>query len=86
MTLSIILLTLAQPPIRDSTAGKISNDEGFLNGHAGVVYSPWENGNIYVSYSTSSNPTGEQIDAFTNCAYGGLYQNSATGAFPKPDC
>lgn len=67
------------------TNGKVVNDEGFLNGHAGVVYSPWENGNVYISYSTSSNPTGEQIDAFTNCAYGGLCQNGTTGAFPEPE-
>lgn len=67
------------------TAGKVSNDEGFLNGHAGAVYSPWQNGNVYVSYSTSSNPTGEQLDAFTNCDYGGLCQDGTTGAFPKPE-
>lgn len=66
------------------TAGKLSNDDGFVNGHAGVVYSPWKNGNVYVSYSTSTNPTGEQIDAFTNCAYGGLCSNSA-GGFPEPE-
>jgi catecholate siderophore receptor len=68
-----------------STAGEIKDDEGFLNGHAGVVFSPWENGNIYASYSTSSNPTGEQIDSFTNCAYGGLCRNVATGEVPKPE-
>lgn len=68
-----------------STAGEISNKEDFINGHAGVVFSPWQNGNLYASYSTSSNPTGEQLDAFTNCAYGGLCQDSTTGAFPKPE-
>lgn len=68
-----------------ATDGAISNDDGFLNGHFGVVFSPWQNGNIYTSYSTSSNPTGEQLDAFTNCAYGGICQDATTGAFPKPE-
>ncbi len=67
------------------TAGKIENDEQFINGHFGVVYSPWEDGNVYASYSTSSNPTGEQLDAFTNCAYGGVCQDGTTGSFAKPE-
>lgn len=67
------------------TNGIVSNKDGFLNGHAGIVYSPWENGNVYMSYSTSTNPTGEQIDAFTNCAYGGACKDDITGAMPKPE-
>lgn len=50
------------------------NNDGFLNGHVGVTYSPWDNGNVYVTYSTSSNPSGEQLDA-TSCDYGGLCGN-----------
>ncbi|MGB5949671.1 MAG: TonB-dependent siderophore receptor [Parvibaculum sp.] len=35
------------------------NDSGFLNYQAGVVYKPVANGSIYISYATSSNPSGE---------------------------
>ncbi|WP_078119196.1 TonB-dependent receptor [Thiosocius teredinicola] len=66
------------------TDGEVTNDESFLNGHFGVTYSPWANGNVYLAYSTSSNPTGEQFDAFTNCAYGGLCED-ANGEFPSPE-
>ena len=51
-------------------------NDGFLNGHLGVVYSPWENGNIYASWSTSSNINGGEADAGTNCGYGGLCSDS----------
>lgn len=47
-------------------------NDGFINGHAGVTYSPWVNGNVYASFSTSSNASGEQLDAGANCDYGGL--------------
>lgn len=50
----------------------VNSKQGFLNGHAGVTYSPWNNGNVYLSYSTSTNPSGEQLDAGSNCAYGGI--------------
>ena len=49
-----------------------SYDDSFVNGHVGVTYSPWTNGNVYGTYSTSSNPSGEQLDAGANCDYGGL--------------
>lgn len=58
--------------------------ESFVNGHAGVVYSPWDNGNVYLSYSTSSDPSGSQLDAGTNCAYGGICADAA-GNIPKPE-
>ena len=47
-------------------------DDGLLNGHLGLVFSPWENGNVYASWSTSSNINGGEADAGTNCGYGGL--------------
>jgi catecholate siderophore receptor len=47
-------------------------DDSFINGHFGVVFSPWENGNIYASWSTSSNINGGEADAATSCGYGGL--------------
>jgi catecholate siderophore receptor len=57
------------------------NSDGFLNGHVGLTYSPWDNGNVYVSYSTSSNASGEQLDS-TSCDYGGL---CGTGDGLKPE-
>jgi catecholate siderophore receptor len=47
-------------------------DDGFFNGHVGLVFSPWENGNIYASWSTSSNINGGEVDAAGSCGYGGL--------------
>lgn len=52
-------------------------NDGFWNGHLGVVYSPWEHGNVYVSWSTSSNINGGEADAGTNCGYGGLCVDDA---------
>ena len=49
-----------------------SYDDSFINGHFGVVFSPWENGNVYASWSTSSNINGGEADAGTSCGYGGL--------------
>lgn len=67
-----------------STDGKLRNQDTFLNMHFGVVFSPWENGNVYATYATSSNPSGEQLDAFTNCAYGGICQDGENGV-PSPE-
>lgn len=46
--------------------------DDFLNGHFGLVYSPWDKGNVYASWSTSSNINGGEADAASNCGYGGL--------------
>ncbi|MFT6986621.1 MAG: catecholate siderophore receptor [Psychromonas sp.] len=46
--------------------------DGFFNGHVGVVYSPWENGNIYANWSTSANINGGEADSAGNCGYGGI--------------
>ena len=46
--------------------------DGFFNGHLGAVFSPWEHGNVYATWSTSSNVNGGEIDAGTSCGYGGL--------------
>ncbi len=50
--------------------------DGFWNGHLGVVFSPWENGNLYASWSTSSNINGGEADAAASCGYGGLCVDS----------
>ncbi|MFC3053144.1 TonB-dependent receptor [Kordiimonas pumila] len=52
----------------DST---FNSDMGFWNWHAGVTYKPRDNGNIYVSFGSSSNPPGEQVDG-GGAAYGGI--------------
>lgn len=46
------------------------SDSQFFSYHAGLVYKPTEASAIYVSYSTSSNPACEQLDA-TALDYGG---------------
>ncbi len=38
-----------------------SRKDGFVNWQAGLVYKPAANGSIYLSYSTSSNPVGENL-------------------------
>ena len=39
-----------------------------------ALYKPRPNGSIYAAISTSSNPPGEQLDAGTSAAYGGLVE------------
>ncbi|WP_298023188.1 TonB-dependent siderophore receptor [uncultured Parasphingopyxis sp.] len=52
-------------------ASQIGNGAEFVNYQAALVYKPVEPLTIYGSFSTSSNPSGEQLDA-TNDVYGGL--------------
>lgn len=54
----------------------------FVNGHAGIVYKPVENGSIYASISTSSNLPGEMFDA-GGVDYGGI--TPASAALKKPE-
>jgi len=61
-----------------------SYSDGFWNGHAGVVFSPWENGNMYASWSTSSNINGGEADAGGSCGYGGLCSD-ADGNYQSAD-
>lgn len=42
----------------ESATATLKNDSNFLNYQAGLVYKPAENGSIYISYATSSNPAG----------------------------
>jgi catecholate siderophore receptor len=57
------------------------NHVSFWNGQAGLTYKPRDNGAIYVSYGSSSNPSGEQLDA-SAADYGGL---AATNANLQPE-
>ena len=59
----------------DVTDGSVSNRSKFWNYQAGLVYKPRENGSIYISYGTSSNPSGEtsgQSGGADGSAGGGL--------------
>ena len=42
----------------EATVINLKNDSDFVNYQAGLVYKPVENGSIYASYATSSNPVG----------------------------
>ncbi|HYG25435.1 MAG TPA: TonB-dependent siderophore receptor [Caulobacteraceae bacterium] len=46
-------------------------DNEFVNWHLGVTYKPRQNGSIYLSHASSSNPPGEQLDS-TGLDYGGF--------------
>ena len=70
---------------RESTYDANSDSEdktSFVNGHAGVVYKPKENGSIYTSLSTSSNLPGEMFDAGA-VDYGGV--TPLVAALDKPE-
>lgn len=68
-----------------TTSDKYDYSDGLWNGHFGVVFSPWENGNIYASWSTSSNINGGEVDAGTNCGYGGLCTDSNGNYNAEPE-
>ncbi|HPU16556.1 MAG TPA: TonB-dependent receptor, partial [Polymorphobacter sp.] len=49
----------------------LGNDSSFLNWNAGLVFKPVPAGTLYLSASTSSNPSGEQTDG-SGVSYGGI--------------
>ncbi len=49
----------------------------FVNWHVGVTWKPRPNGAVYVSYASSTNPPGEQLDS-TSFDYGGLDERVVT--------
>lgn len=46
--------------------------DGYWNGHAGLVRTIGDNGNVYLTYSTSTNINGGESDVGGSCGYGGL--------------
>ncbi len=54
----------------------VGNNSDFLNWNAGLVWKPVPRATLYVSASTSSNPSGEQTDA-SGVAYGGIGATTA---------
>ncbi|TMS57287.1 TonB-dependent siderophore receptor [Imbroritus primus] len=62
------------------TNGTLTNDSTIFNYQAGVVYKPAPNGSVYLTYSTSSNPSGEtlgQSGGADGAAGGGLSAGNA---------
>jgi catecholate siderophore receptor len=59
----------------------VQNHVSFWNGQAGLTYKPEKDGTFYVSYGSSSNPSGEQVDG-SSANYGGL---TATNANLAPE-
>lgn len=49
-----------------------SYSDGLWNGHIGVVYNITPAGNVYLTYSTSSEINGGESDLGGNCGYGGI--------------
>lgn len=54
----------------------LRNHSRFINWNAGLVWKPVPQATLYVSASTSSNPSGEQSDA-SSVSYGGLGATTA---------
>ena len=51
-------VTAAKPTAKAGDQVRIKNDKDFINWQAGVTFKPVENGSVYASYATSSNPVG----------------------------
>ncbi|MGD9660951.1 MAG: TonB-dependent receptor [Porticoccaceae bacterium] len=49
-----------------------SYSDKLWNGHAGLVYNISEDGNVYLSFSSSSEINGGESDLGANCGYGGI--------------
>jgi catecholate siderophore receptor len=54
----------------------VQNHVSFWNGQVGLTYKPEKDGTLYVSYGSSSNPSGEELDA-SAADYGGLATTNA---------
>ena len=59
--------------------------DSLLNGHAGLVRTLGDNGNVYVSYSTASNINGGESDVGASCGYGGLCGSSEQVSVSDPE-
>lgn len=64
------------------TAFNVSSAKSFFNWQASLLYKPAEAISLYASYSTSSNPSGEQLDA-TSPTYGGCVGGNACSLEPE---
>ncbi|MEA3301147.1 MAG: TonB-dependent siderophore receptor [Pseudomonadota bacterium] len=58
-----------------SSGGTITDydySDKLWNGHAGLVYTITDNGNVYASFSSASEINGGESDLGANCGYGGI--------------
>jgi len=70
---------------RDGTDTNYQYDDTLWNGHLGLVYDIAENGNVYATYSTSTNINGGESDVGGNCGYGGLCSSAENVDKAKPE-
>ena len=73
------------PTIGRGGAAEYNFSDHFWNGHASLVKSIGDNGNVYLTYSTATNINGGESDVGSNCGYGGLCgtPEQATGSDPE---
>ena len=67
------------------TISHYSYSDDLWNGHVGVVYNVNDEGNVYLTYSTSANINGGESDVGGNCGYGGLCGDSTIVDQSKPE-
>jgi catecholate siderophore receptor len=73
-------IALKNTTLATGAVTQVSNKTDFTNWHLGLVFKPISNMTIYAAAGTSSNPSGEQLDA-SAADYGGLVaQNAALDA------
>jgi len=70
---------------RDGVLTDFTYSDELLNYHAGLVYALSDQGNIYVTYSTSSNINGGESDVGGNCGYGGICGDADTIGQSEPE-
>ena len=58
MTYGALNSSVTSGKVQTGDQTSIKNDKDFINWQAGVTFKPAENGSIYASYATSSNPVG----------------------------
>lgn len=67
------------------TSTRYAYDDTLWNGHIGTVYQLTEDGNVYLTYSTSANINGGESDVGGNCGYGGLCSSAENVSKAEPE-
>ncbi|MDF1763211.1 MAG: TonB-dependent receptor, partial [Oleibacter sp.] len=70
---------------RDGVTTDYEYDDTLWNGHIGAMYDITEDGNVYITYSTSANINGGESDVGGNCGYGGLCSTAENVDKAKPE-
>lgn len=68
-----------------TTPTKYSYSDTLWNGHIGAVYNINKQGNVYLTFSTSSNINGGESDVGGSCGYGGLCGDPTQVGDSKPE-